>query len=103
VDDNEPGQKNRHDFFSVGVYVDKVTGKRRFLSEDYYFCHRWRDMGGDVWLDTRIQGKHIGRMTFPVPEHDLKIALREYEKAALPVPAAMPILAGAEAKGNQAA
>lgn len=97
TDDNEPGAKRRYDFFSVGPYTDTVTKKRRYLSEDYYFCQRWRDMGGDVWLDTRIQAKHIGRMTYPVPEADLRAAVKEYDRLLQP---AQPI---EEIKGNSAA
>jgi hypothetical protein len=37
---------------------------RRYLSEDYTFCRRWQDMGGDVWLDPRTALNHIGHYTF---------------------------------------
>lgn len=77
-DDNEQGAHKRYDFFSVGVYVDTVTKKRRYLSEDYYFCQRWRDMGGDVWLDTRIRAKHIGRAVYPLDMAQMKTAVYEH-------------------------
>ena len=37
---------------------------RRYLSEDYTFCRRWQDMGGDVWLDPRTALNHVGHYTF---------------------------------------
>ncbi len=37
---------------------------RRYLSEDYTFCRRWQEMGGDVWLDPRTALNHIGHYTF---------------------------------------
>ena len=31
-----------------------------YLSEDYAFCHRWRAIGGRIWLDTESRLTHIG-------------------------------------------
>jgi hypothetical protein len=35
-----------------------------YLSEDYAFCHRFREIGGTVWLDTRSRLRHVGSMEF---------------------------------------
>ncbi len=40
-------------------YYDAPDG-RHVLSEDYAFCQRWRDMGGLVWMDTKIAMAHHG-------------------------------------------
>jgi hypothetical protein len=37
---------------------------REHLSEDYAFCRRWRDVGGEVWADFRTRLSHIGHATF---------------------------------------
>lgn len=37
---------------------------RRYLSEDYTFCRRWQDKGGDVFLDPRTALNHVGHYTF---------------------------------------
>ena len=37
---------------------------REYLSEDYTFCHRWRAVGGELWLDTRSQLIHVGTKDF---------------------------------------
>ncbi len=42
--------------------IDKETGV--YLSEDYSFCRRWRDLGGEIWVDLRSQLAHTGSMTF---------------------------------------
>jgi hypothetical protein len=36
-----------------------------YLSEDYAFCQRWRDMGGTIWIDTLAKLTHTGQHTFP--------------------------------------
>lgn len=35
-----------------------------YLSEDFTFCRRWREIGGEVWLDTSIDLSHTGRASF---------------------------------------
>jgi glycosyltransferase involved in cell wall biosynthesis len=45
-------------FFKTGI-VDK-----RYLSEDYYFCHKWREIGGDVWLFPWAITSHFGNYPF---------------------------------------
>ena len=42
--------------------LDPAT--HRYLSEDYTFCRRWRDIGGKVWLDPKTILNHIGTYTF---------------------------------------
>lgn len=42
--------------------IDPVD--RRYLSEDYTFCRRWQDMGGDIWLDPSISLNHYGHFCF---------------------------------------
>jgi hypothetical protein len=35
-----------------------------YLSEDYAFCHRWRAIGGTIWLDTRSRLTHVGSFEY---------------------------------------
>jgi hypothetical protein len=35
-----------------------------YLSEDYTFCRRWRDIGGKLWLDTQGVLIHVGTHDF---------------------------------------
>jgi hypothetical protein len=37
---------------------------RRYLSEDYTFCRRWQDMGGEIWVDPNTKLNHVGSFTF---------------------------------------
>ena len=37
---------------------------RHYLSEDYTFCRRWRDLGGEIWLDTQGSLIHTGTQDF---------------------------------------
>lgn len=35
-----------------------------YLSEDFAFCKRWIDMGGEIWADLKSKLSHVGPMTF---------------------------------------
>lgn len=39
-------------------------GTGQYLSEDYAFCRRWRDLGGEVWVDLESALTHVGTGTF---------------------------------------
>ncbi len=42
--------------------IDKDTGT--YVSEDFSFCQKWRDIGGKIWLDTEGRLTHIGAYNF---------------------------------------
>jgi hypothetical protein len=35
-----------------------------YLSEDFAFCKRWIDIGGEIWADLNSKLEHVGPMTF---------------------------------------
>jgi len=44
-------------------FIDPET--KSYISEDYGFCQKWRDIGGKIWLDTEGKLTHIGSYSFP--------------------------------------
>lgn len=57
-------------FFDTGI--DKKDN--RYLSEDYYFCRNWQNIGGKIWLDPTTKLNHVGSYTF---EGDVSKILKE--------------------------
>lgn len=51
---------NLHNIFDC--MVDPDTGA--YLSEDFTFCKRWRNIGGKIWLDRQTKLTHIGNYAF---------------------------------------
>ena len=49
------GEKEHTAFFNC-----LVDEKGDYLSEDYAFCKRWTDMGGDIWADFQSRLSHTG-------------------------------------------
>ena len=51
---------------AAGPSCTHKASSRRYLSEDWWFCQRWMDMGGEIYGDTQIILKHIGPVIFPL-------------------------------------
>jgi hypothetical protein len=45
-------------FFDYGIHED------RYLSEDFFFCRKWRDIGGRVWCFPEANLSHAGVHVF---------------------------------------
>jgi hypothetical protein len=48
------------DFFHMGI----DPKRQRWTTEDYAFCQRWRDIGGQLWVYPDINFQHIGSKAF---------------------------------------
>ena len=66
-DDGEPDQP-LYDFFRVGIHRDAVTHRRRYLSEDWYFCQLALEAGFELFADTSVVLKHCGEAIYPLEE-----------------------------------
>jgi FkbM family methyltransferase len=70
--DEQPPDAVEYDFFSVGRYKFP-DGTTRYLSEDWFFCQRWLDLGGEVWADAAICCKHVGPACYPLKTQEAQI------------------------------
>jgi hypothetical protein len=52
------------DFFYNFFAIEIDPETRVLLSEDYYFCKMWRELGGDLWLDLGINLNHTGLIDY---------------------------------------
>lgn len=62
--DYEPAA-TEYDFWHMGVYK-YPDGKRRWLSEDWWFCQKCLDLGIRVWADMHILMRHSGTALYPL-------------------------------------
>ena len=42
--------------------IETETGQ--YLSEDYAFCRRWRDLGGEIFADFTTRFTHVGHAAY---------------------------------------
>jgi hypothetical protein len=60
LSDVEPGATRVCMVFDT--LVEAATGQH--LSEDYAFCQRWRDLGGEIWADVESRYMHVGHAAY---------------------------------------
>jgi hypothetical protein len=65
ADDRQHAGEAMHALFDCGIVGE------RYLSEDYFFCHRWRQLGGQCWLHLGIALGHIGQHTYAGDLHSV--------------------------------
>jgi hypothetical protein len=58
----DPLGDSPHRFALFDCMIDPQTGA--YLSEDYAFCRRWTNLGGEIWLDLDSKLTHVGPMHF---------------------------------------
>jgi predicted O-methyltransferase YrrM len=68
-----------YDLFGMGIDKDR----RRYTTEDFYFCKRWRDIGGKLWIYPNIDFDHVGKKAYSgnYHEHLMKLPGGRLEKA----------------------
>ncbi len=59
-DDKLAGSTWRYALFNC--IIDEAT--ETYLSEDFSFCKRWTDMGGEIWADLESRLTHVGTISF---------------------------------------
>jgi hypothetical protein len=60
---NDHQNKDLDEYVAVfDCMIDPVS--RRYLSEDYAFCRRWQQMGGQIFADVMTTLGHVGNIRF---------------------------------------
>lgn len=72
-EDKQKLRDNLYSFFDTLHHPDT----NEYLSEDYTFCHRWKKIGGKIWLDTTCHLSHVGTVNFSVNPENIMSDLAE--------------------------
>lgn len=62
--------ENDHQFDFFNCMIDS---QGRYLTEDWSFCRRWRELGGQIWADTAVALAHVGYYRFQPDMGAIKI------------------------------
>jgi hypothetical protein len=63
---DEAPHRTQWDLWRMGVRAT-ADPRRRFLTEDWFFCQRAGELGFTVWADTQVCLRHIGTAIWPLP------------------------------------
>ncbi len=58
----DPLKDSPHRYALFDCLIDRETGT--YLSEDFSFCRRWTEIGGEIWADLESKLSHTGPLTF---------------------------------------
>jgi hypothetical protein len=62
VDDVGLGKQFEPMMYSI--FDCKIDARGHYLSEDWLFCRRWQDLGGEIWVHSKVLLNHIGHYEF---------------------------------------
>ena len=72
--DNKNNNNDEYFYALFDCCIDPVS--KVYLSEDYLFCKRWIDIGGELWLDLNTNLNHTGIIDY---KGCLSITIGEYD------------------------
>jgi len=62
VDDVGIGKEHEPNMYAI--FDCKIDAKGHYLSEDWLFCRRWRELGGEIWAHSKILLNHVGHYEY---------------------------------------
>jgi hypothetical protein len=74
VDDVGLGKQFEPMMYSI--FDCKIDERGHYLSEDWLFCRRWQDLGGEIWAHSKVLLNHVGHYEYAGDLDKLKIAER---------------------------
>jgi len=62
VDDVGLGKQYEPNMYAI--FDCKIDDKGHYLSEDWLFCRRWQEIGGEIWAHSKTLLNHIGHYEY---------------------------------------
>ena len=61
---DDVGLGKQYEPMMYSIFDCKIDARGHDLSEDWLFCRRWQDMGGEIWVHSKVLLNHIGHYEF---------------------------------------
>jgi hypothetical protein len=62
VDDVGLGKQFEPNMYAI--FDCEIDARGHYLSEDWLFCRRWQDLGGEIWAHSKVLLNHVGHYEF---------------------------------------
>ena len=61
---DDVGLGKQYEPMMYSIFDCKIDAKGHYLSEDWLFCRRWQELGGEIWAHSKVLLNHIGHYEF---------------------------------------
>lgn len=61
---DDVGLGKQYEPMMYSIFDCKIDERGHYLSEDWLFCRRWQDLGGEIWAHGKVLLNHIGHYEF---------------------------------------
>ena len=73
---DDVGLGKQYEPMMYSIFDCKIDDKGHYLSEDWLFCRRWQEIGGEIWAHSKVLLNHVGHYEYAGDLDKLKIAER---------------------------
>lgn len=61
---DDVGLGKQYEPYMYAIFDVGIDAKGHYLSEDWLFCRRWQELGGEIWAHGKVLLNHIGHYEF---------------------------------------
>jgi hypothetical protein len=61
---DDVGLGKQYEPLMYSIFDCKIDERGHYLSEDWLFCRRWQELGGEIWAHGKVLLNHIGHYEF---------------------------------------
>lgn len=61
---DDVGLGKQYEPMMYAIFDCKIDAKGHYLSEDWLFCRRWQEIGGEIWAHSKALLNHVGHYEY---------------------------------------
>ena len=73
---DDVGLGKQYEPMMYSIFDCKIDAQGHYLSEDWLFCRRWQEIGGEIWAHSKVLLNHVGHYEYAGDLDKIKIGER---------------------------
>ena len=73
---DDVGLGKQYEPMMYSIFDCKIDERGHYLSEDWLFCRRWQELGGEIWAHSKVLLNHVGHYEYAGDLDKIAIANR---------------------------